>query len=149
MGVRFKIFNMRKRIVAGGVVQNSKGEILIVNQNNNSWSLPKGGVDARETEIETAKREIYEESGIKRNRLKLIKKLGSYQRYRIGPGGVGEDKTESRIMHVYFFKTDQLKLSPIDPENPEAKWVAKGQVANWLTHSKDKKFFEKIKEQLT
>lgn len=139
---------MPKRILAGGVVIGPQNKILVVNQHGDSWSLPKGCLEAGESEISAAKREIYEESGIKIKNLELIKKLGSYKRYRIGKAGVGEDKTEFRIIHMYLFRTKQTSLSPLDPENPEAKWVEINQVSQLLTHPKDKEFFEKIRKHL-
>ena len=65
---------------AGGLVLNAKGEVLVVNQNGDSWSLPKGHLDAGENELQAARREICEESGI--GELELIKKLGTYERSR-------------------------------------------------------------------
>ena len=56
---------LKKTESAGGVVLNKKGEVLIVNQYGNSWSLPKGHIEEGEEILEAAKREIYEESGIK------------------------------------------------------------------------------------
>ena len=56
---------MKKTKSAGGVVLNNKGEILIVNQHGNSWSLPKGHIEEGEEILEAAKRETYEESGIR------------------------------------------------------------------------------------
>ena len=49
---------------AGGIVINNKKEVVVVNQNHDSWSLPKGHVDKGEDKLTTAKREIFEESGI-------------------------------------------------------------------------------------
>jgi 8-oxo-dGTP diphosphatase len=123
---------------AGGIVINSEGKILVVNQNNNSWSLPKGHVDDNEDILNAAKREIYEESGI--TELELIRSLGKYQRYKIALNG-GEDKSELKTIHMFLFKTDQTKLKPVDPKNPEALWVEKNKVAEILTHKKDKEFF--------
>ncbi len=136
--------NMKHANVAGGVVLNKKGLVLVVNQKGDSWCLPKGHVDSGETEIEAAKREIKEESGI--TKLKFIKELGSYQRYRIGPGGKGEDKSELKTIHMFLFSTNKKKLKPIDKENPEARWVDKNKVSELLTHKKDKEFYNKIKE---
>ena len=50
----------------GGVVLNINNQILIVNQNHDSWSLPKGHIDDGETKLEAAIREIYEETGIEK-----------------------------------------------------------------------------------
>ena len=39
---------------AGGIIINSNKEAVIVNQNHDSWSLPKGHVDEGETILEAA-----------------------------------------------------------------------------------------------
>jgi len=130
---------------AGGVVINNEGKVLVVSQHGNSWSLPKGHIDEGETALEAAKREIYEESGIKD--LELIKNLGEYQRYKIGKTG-GEDKSELKNITIFLFKTTETALQPVDPDNPEARWVDKEKVANLLTHPKDKEFFQRILNEI-
>lgn len=130
---------------AGGVVLNPKGEILVVSQRGTSWSLPKGHIDGGESAIEAAKREIHEESGI--NQLELVRGLGSYKRYRIGKNG-GEDKSELKTISMFLFKTNANLLKPVDPENPEARWVPKEDVPELLTHPKDKEFFLRISKEL-
>ena len=130
---------------AGGIVLNKKNQVLVVNQNGNSWSLPKGHIDDGEDELTAAKREIYEESGV--SELELIKKLGKYKRYRIGLKE-RDDKSELKEIVIFLFKTNQEILKPIDPDNPEAKWVEKDKVAELLTHMKDKEFFLDILDKL-
>lgn len=136
----------RKTKVAGGVVLNSKGAVLVVNQGGDSWSLPKGHIDEGEEPVDAAKREIFEESGVQE--LTLIKPLFSYERFRTGQGGVGEDRGELKQIEMFLFRTDEMALSPRDPANPEARWVGKEEVSKLLTHPKDREFFEKIKFEL-
>lgn len=46
---------------------------------------------------------------------------------------------------MFLFKTDyEGELKPIDPANPEARWVPKEKVADLLTSPTDKQFFQKI-----
>lgn len=134
--------NVKQTTSAGGVVINKDGLILVVNQKGQSWSLPKGHIDEGERALDAAKREIYEESGI--NQLELLSELGSYQRPRIALGG-GDDIFEQKTIFMFLFKTDQSLLKPIDPENPEARWVNKDDVSDLLTHRKDKEFFLSIR----
>lgn len=136
---------VKETVSAGGVVINKKGEVLVVSQNGNSWSLPKGHIDEGEDALAAAKREIYEESGV--SNLKLIKELGRYQRYKIGKNG-GEDKAELKSITIFLFTTNQEALSPVDSENPEARWVVKDEVAQLLTHPKDKDFFISVMKEL-
>lgn len=132
---------MRKTRTAGGVVVNSEGKVLVVNQRGTSWSLPKGHIDAGENALEAAKREIYEESGV--SELELVRELGSYHRYKIGEDG-GDDYSELKSITMFLFRTKQMELGPIDPVNPEARWVKKEKVAELLTHWKDKEWFSRL-----
>ena len=125
---------------AGGIVINDKKEVVVVNQNFDSWSLPKGHVDPGEDKLTTAIREIYEESGIKNP--KFIKPLGEFSRYRIGLDG-NDDKTELKKIKIFLFKSSQANLDPKDPNNPIAKWVPYENVVELLTHNKDKEFYLK------
>lgn len=126
--------------IAGGIVWNPDHGIVVVNQNNNSWSLPKGHVELGEETFAAAIREIHEETGIPSSRLKFIREVGSYERtqnllYET-------DQPELRTITLYLFTTDMDTLLPIDPENPEAQFVQVHQVSALLTHQKDKEYFE-------
>jgi len=130
---------------AGGVVLNSRKLVLVVNSRGKSWSLPKGHIDPGEDPLTAAKREIYEESGV--SQLELVRELGSYQRYKVSLDG-GDDLSEFKTIRIYLFTTEQENLKPVDSENPEARWVEKGKVAELLTHKKDKEFFKSVMKQI-
>jgi ADP-ribose pyrophosphatase YjhB (NUDIX family) len=132
---------MKRTRSAGGVVTNDEGKVLVVSQHGTSWSLPKGHIDAGENALAAAKREIYEESGI--HDLELIRELGTYERHKIGVDG-GEDRSELKAITMFLFRTREKSLEPVDPDNPEARWVEKSKVALLLTHQKDKEFFERV-----
>lgn len=126
---------------AGGVVLNESGDVLVVSQHGTSWSLPKGHIEENENVLDAAQREIYEESGVQD--LELIRELGTYQRFKIGKDG-GEDTSESKTITMYLFRSKVKALKPVDPENPEARWIDKENVTELLTHPKDKEFFQSV-----
>ena len=130
---------------AGGVVVNGDGYILVVSQKGTSWSLPKGHIEDGEDPLAAAKREIYEESGIKN--LTLVKRLPSYKRFKISLSG-GDDMSEQKTIHMFLFMTTDKDLSPLDPDNPEARWLSKKDVTSILTHPKDKEFFQDVSFEL-
>ena len=132
---------MKKTHSAGGVVTNGEGKVLVVSQRGTSWSLPKGHIDPGENALAAAKREIYEESGIRD--LELIRELGTYERHKIGVNG-GDDRSELKVITMFLFQTSEKSLRPVDPDNPEAKWVERSKVALLLTHEKDKEFFQRV-----
>ena len=132
--------------IAGGVVVGPGNKIVVVNRNNDSWSLPKGHLDSGENEEDAAVREIFEESGIQD--VRVIEKLGEYERPRIGKGGVGDDLTQIKHITMFLCITNQENLAPIDPENPEAQWLSVQDVSDKLTHQKDKEFFQSVTPRL-
>jgi ADP-ribose pyrophosphatase YjhB (NUDIX family) len=136
---------MMKTHSAGGVVTNGEGRVLVVSQHGTSWSLPKGHIDPGEDALVAAKREIYEESGVRD--LEFVRQLGTYERHKIGVDG-GDDPSELKVITMFLFRTSETLLRPVDPDNPEAKWVEKAKVAGLLTHQKDKEFFRGIEQVL-
>jgi ADP-ribose pyrophosphatase YjhB (NUDIX family) len=133
--------------IAGGVVWNPALGVVVVNQNNDSWSLPKGHVEAGETHLEAAIREIEEETGITKENLQFISSLGTYERSQIKRD---EDQpTEMRTITMFLFTTNKETLRPIDHENPEAQWVPINDVYSLLTHPKDKEFYDSIKTNIS
>lgn len=126
---------------AGGVVLNMNGDVLIVSQGGVHWSLPKGHIEPGEGSIEAARREIGEESGV--DELIFVKDLGTYERHRMNWDG-SDNLDDLKVIELFLFTTSQSELKPRDPDNPSAKWVPKGEVADTLTHPKDKEFFLRI-----
>jgi ADP-ribose pyrophosphatase YjhB (NUDIX family) len=136
-----KVMQTRETKSAGGVVLDCRGYVLVVNQRGRSWSLPKGHIEPGEEPLAAARREIYEESGLQE--LELVRPLGFYSRRKIAKDG-GEDGSEVKILTFFLFRSVQQDLKPIDPDNPEARWVEPAHVASLLTHPKDKEFFEQV-----
>ena len=65
--------------------------LIVLDQNNlllicrrkgkKTWQFPQGGIDADESPIKAAYRELYEEVGIKKNQVKIIQKSKHWYRY--------------------------------------------------------------------
>lgn len=132
---------------SGGVVVNPKGLVAVVTQPGHVWSLPKGKLEQGEDNSSAALREITEETGLRQ--LRIIEELGHYERYKIGLNG-GEDTSVKKFITIFLCTTPEENLSPIDPDQEEARWVEPDKVADLLTHTKDKEFYlsvlPKIKE---
>ncbi len=136
---------MKQTRSAGGIVLNNDGEVLVVNQNGDSWSLPKGHVEKGETDLECAIREIREEAGV--GDLLLLKDLGSYERHRLGRDGK-DDPLEKKTIHLFLFQAKSSKLSLADPHTPDARWVKKDEVSQLLTHPKDREYYLEVTQGL-
>lgn len=131
----------------GGVVVGPTGDIVVVNQDGLSWSLPKGHIDAGETAEQAAVREVREESGIQK--LTQIKKLGKYERYKIGKDVTKDDQSDLKHITMFLFTTEQETFAPQDSRHKEVRWVKPDNVADLLTHPKDKAFFRSVQAEVT
>lgn len=59
-----------------GIIVCKKGKVLLcarADKQNDCWQFPQGGIDSGETIVDAAKRELFEETGIKN--IKIIKEM--------------------------------------------------------------------------
>jgi putative (di)nucleoside polyphosphate hydrolase len=138
------------RASAGGVIVNPAGQILLVQQHNNSWSFPKGGVNEGESDFDAALREIAEETGL--TKLEYVGPLGSYERYSISLDGKSETKDwGSRKRTFFLFKTaDPVADGFNDPDGEvtDVRFVSLDEAHELLTHPKDKEFLTSVRAKV-
>ena len=72
------------RLNVGLIILNDNGKLLLCKRKDvNSWQFPQGGIDFNENPSKAAKRELFEEVGIKSTSVKLIKEMGEWVKYDI------------------------------------------------------------------
>jgi len=116
----FEKFTNSFRIIeaAGGIVKNSKGELLFIFRNG-LWDLPKGKIEKNESIKEAALREVEEECGIKQLKLdKLIDK--TYHMYKIN------NQYIFKISYWFLMHSDfQGELSPqLEEGITKVEWIS-------------------------
>jgi 8-oxo-dGTP pyrophosphatase MutT (NUDIX family) len=116
----FEKFTNSFRIIeaAGGIVKNSKGELLFIFRNG-LWDLPKGKIEKNESIKEAALREVEEECGIKQLKLdKLIDK--TYHMYKIN------NQYIVKISYWFLMHSDfQGELSPqLEEGITKVEWIS-------------------------
>lgn len=71
-------------VAVGGIVENEKGEILLVKTINGGWVFPGGQVEVGENLVDALAREVKEESGVNievGSLLSVISNTGTYKWY--------------------------------------------------------------------
>ena len=100
---------------------NAEIEYLILLQCNGCWSFPKGHMEASESEIQTALRELREETGLKAC---LIQDRRAVLEYDISP--------HTRKQVVYFLGEVQGDVFPQEKEIVHYQWVNRHELQGYL-----------------
>ncbi len=108
------------------------------------WSLPKGHVEAGETEPETAVREVAEETGIRGT---VVGKLGTIDFWFVAEG-----RRIHKTVHHYLLRAVDplhgLDLSDEDVEVSEVAWVPLEDVASRLAYADERRLLDRVPELL-
>jgi len=143
------------RIGVGIVLLNEKNNVFVgkrIDNPNNFWQMPQGGVDNKESFFEAAKRELKEETSIKS--IKLIKELDAWIKYelpknllgRIWKGKYRGQKQKWFIMQ-FTGTEEEINIKTKNPEFLEWKWIKAEKLTEAVV---DFKFdvYMKIKKEL-
>lgn len=130
-----------KQKSVGAIILNADNQVLIMySAKNRYWEFPKGKVESGEKELDTLKREMYEETGIQRFRLHPQFREFLYYRFRV------HDLLIQKVVVYYLFKTGAaVRLSD---EHKDYKWVEIDQVSPYLRHVNQKDLMKRVKQFL-
>lgn len=112
--------------------------LLIKHLNSGHWSFPKGHVEEGETEVETALREIKEETDIDVMIDPTFRETVTYF-----------PKKETQKVVVYFMaKAKNFDFTPQESEIADIRWVDICHAASLLTYENDKTIVAKAKNAI-
>jgi ADP-ribose pyrophosphatase YjhB (NUDIX family) len=113
----------------GGLVQNSKGEFLLIRRSG-LWDLPKGHQDPGEPIEITALREVEEETGIHGLKLGDFIKVTDHTYFRDG---------QWFLKHTWWYRMSCTGDSDLVPQTEEditeVRWVTKSELPQFLQHT--------------
>ena len=121
-------------------IQNSQIFVALLKDKDDNWVLPKGHFKEGETFVETAIREVLEETQIKLKKENLIDKIGEFNYF-------SDTENSDKNIKVYLFKINEpQKIIPLEKENfVEGKWLPLKEAINKVTYQEQKEVLKKIR----
>ena len=116
------------------IIDGNKNVLLIYEKNRNFWGFPKGHVELEENEIETALREVKEETGLD---VEIDEKRRYVLNYQI------RDEIDKTTV-LYVAKPLNTEVIKQESEIEDAKWCSFNEALNTLTFDNWKELFSKV-----
>tara|TARA_B100001540_G_scaffold308988_1_gene324459 strand:+ start:1255 stop:1731 length:477 start_codon:yes stop_codon:yes gene_type:complete len=117
-GVGIVLLNQQNKVFVGKRIDNA----------NNFWQMPQGGVDNEESYLDAAKRELLEETGIKT--IEIIKEVQEWLSYNLpenllGKIWQGKYKGQKQKWFIMKFKgsDEEVNIKTKNPEFLDWKWI--------------------------
>ena len=118
MGVGIVLLNQKNRVFVGKRIDNPE----------NFWQMPQGGIDENESFFEAAKRELEEETGIRS--VKLITTVDEWLEYDLPKNLLGKiwngryrGQKQKWFIMKFFGKDEEINIKTKNPEFLDWKWI--------------------------
>ena len=109
--------------------------LLIKHTNGGHWSFPKGHVEPGETEAETARREVREETGLEVQIDTSFQEVVSYSPRK--------DTIKNVVYFLAWVKSKEIHPQP--EEVSQVKWVEISLAPKWLNYDNDRQLVNRVK----
>ena len=122
------------RLGIGLVIINDQLEIFTGRRldNTKAWQMPQGGIDNNEIPLEAAYREMYEETGIKKSKVTLLKQTKTWYRYDLPQeiqnkfwGGKFRGQSQKWFLFKFIGTEFDINIETKDQEFSDWKWSKK------------------------
>ena len=141
---------MAKRDFSYGIIPVRKSErgfeFLIINQSLGHWTFPKGHKEANESDLEAARRELWEETGIDNVEVAFNIEFFAHYNLPANEGGF----TDKEVKFFLGFVKDKVVKVPADFEHEilEARWCSVKEAEVLLIRTEWKNLLEEANEYL-
>lgn len=131
INTRYDNFELSAGAVVIAEIQGQK-RLLLIERHDRTFTLPKGHVENLEERIDTAKREVHEETSLPLSSIKVISELGFYP----NPLLIGEKTKVFKMVYYYLFQYAGNDLPIVNPDysHKSVRWYSKDEIGG-LTYA--------------
>tara|TARA_B100000029_G_scaffold318381_1_gene310763 strand:- start:1269 stop:1742 length:474 start_codon:yes stop_codon:yes gene_type:complete len=144
------------RIGVGIILLNDENKVFVgrrIDNPDNFWQMPQGGVDKNENLLQAAKRELEEETSIKS--VKLVKEIDRWLEYDLPKNLLGKiwkgkyrGQTQKWFIMKFLGKNEEVNIKTKNPEFLEWKWIEYSNLPEVAVDFKIN-LYKKIKKELS
>ena len=129
---------MKQEKSCGCIVINDKNEVLLIHHNAGHWDFPKGHMEDGETEVQTAKREVKEETNID---------VEVNERYRYVTKYSPKEDVMKEVVYFLAKNVSNNKKAQLE-ELSEVKWIEINMAIEKITYDNSREILIQLKKDL-
>jgi len=147
--------NLPLRYGVGIILLNDDNKIFVgkrIDNPENFWQMPQGGLDKNESFLHAAKRELEEETGIRN--VQLIKEINGWLTYDLPKnllgkiwGGKFRGQKQKWFIMKFIGKKEEINIKTSNPEFLEWKWIDSSKLTEVVVDFK-KEIYKRLKDEL-
>ena len=140
----------------GIMMVNEKGYVFVgqrLDNNQNAWQMPQGGIDAGEDTETAAYRELLEETGVKKQDVRFVASSSQWLSYDLPEdlipilwNGKFRGQKQKWFLFKFLGEDRDINIATEHPEFSKWKWISKENLLNEIVPFKKSVYENVLKE---
>ena len=140
----------------GIMMVNEKGYVFVgqrLDNNQNAWQMPQGGIDAGEDPETAAYRELLEETGVKKQDVRFVASLSKWLSYDLPEdlipilwNGKFRGQKQKWFLFKFLGEDRDINIATEHPEFSKWKWISKENLLKEIVPFKKSVYENVLKE---
>ena len=148
--------NLPYRSNVGIMMVNEKGDVFVgqrLDNNQNAWQMPQGGIEAGEDPETAAYRELLEETGVKKQDVRFVASSSQWLSYELPEdlipilwNGKYRGQKQKWFLFKFLGEDGDINIATEHPEFSKWKWISKENLLKEIVPFKQSVYENVIKE---